>query len=271
MLRSTSLRARILTRLLPILCAAPLAACASTHPRSPQAPQAAAVDATTKTRPAGPSHAAIAWHEVKVSSEACACSVPSFEHPDPRARDALAAQIAEDLRAFFHFELAEDETGGASLDCRVTAATRSLVSFICASMQTRLAKAEVEEGIGGAPAEETLDAFVYLIDDGVVRTATLDDVFASSSRMSSTLPEIARRALERDAELPCPAWATPKITSCARFTLDQHELTLHFQHAEYAPELEDACTMRDVRLAYEDIEALLLPDGAFARVRDRDR
>ncbi|MBX3206280.1 MAG: hypothetical protein KF764_14505 [Labilithrix sp.] len=166
--------------------------------------------------------------------------------------------------------MAEDETGGASLGCQVTIATRSLVSFICGSMETRLAKAEVEEGVGGAPAEETLDAFVYFIDDGVVRTATLDDVFASSFRVSSTLPVIARRALERDGELPCPTWAMPELAPQPRFTLDEHGLTLHFQRAEYDSAVGYECAMREVRLAYEDIAALVLPDGAFARVRAHD-
>ncbi|MBX3201612.1 MAG: hypothetical protein KF894_25980 [Labilithrix sp.] len=263
------LRARVLALLLPVVCATPLAACAAARGKSPQAPPGSAVPATAGTRPVSPPRAAIAWHEA-TSSEACACSVPSFEPPDPRARAALAAQIEQDLGRFLHFEVAEDETGGASLDCRVTVATRSLVSFICASMQTRQAKAEVEEGVGGAPAEETLDAFVYLIDDGVVRTATLDDVFARSARASSSLPEIARRALERDGELPCPRWSMPELAPEPRFTLDERGLTLHFQRAEYGSELDYECAKREVRLAYEDVAALVLPDGAFARVRGHD-
>ncbi|MCW5833798.1 MAG: hypothetical protein KIS78_15450 [Labilithrix sp.] len=196
--------------------------------------------------------------------------MPAFEHPDPRARAALAEKIEHDLGETLHFEVAEDEVGGATLDCRVTAATRSLVSFVCASMATRSTRAELNEGIGGAPAEETLHAFVYLVDDGAVRTATLDDVFASSARALSALPAIARRALERDDELPCPTWSMPALGKDVRFTLDERGLTLHFQRAEYDATPSYECAAREVHVAYEDVTTLVRVDGAFARVRGAD-
>jgi hypothetical protein len=186
---------------------------------------------------------------------------PTFTVPNATVNTWLRSEMAAviDHSGSLQCEGESDVSrGDCTFECEATMATTKIVSVSCKNMNVTGSIEDQAQGIGGAPADETFESYVWLLDVSPPRRATLHDIVEPGNE-TALLAELAKEVpellpIERD-----------RVSVLSNFSINEVGVTFTLNDTSHVGTGKGM-----VMIAWPRLDGLVTKDGCRARLVPRD-